>query len=362
MSVMAGERRFFFIVLAVLFIIAGTVLLLPRVSEELAPRPVAAWVAIEPEGSGMATVGPVELDAGTPFTLQAVLEARRRDGSELYYTQAPALTIGGRKVPADAIEPWDRPGRMKILWFTVEGAVPFLDLKPGQGLGRFHLGTFFRADWPQTWSIPGHVDPANDDDLVLSGLPGPFPFGTQRYAVRIERYDQERDLIPAERWTSWGSAELRQHLGEFPTVVASLPGVIGPASAVFGLTEIDPPPGEVESLAPGIAELARQRLAFSRLTVLDAVLRGAGRTLEDLHWRLVDLKSGPAWGSGPDQAAAGDLLRVGDRVVVLYRDEAPQAALGQEDLCFDYAEGALVRPLHDVFAAGGDVEWAKLAP
>ena len=38
-----------------------------------------AWVAIEVDASGVAEVGPVELEVGTPFRLHAVLEALFRD-------------------------------------------------------------------------------------------------------------------------------------------------------------------------------------------------------------------------------------------------------------------------------------------
>jgi hypothetical protein len=51
----------------------------------------------------------------------------------------------------------------------------------------------------------------------------------------------------------------------------------------------------------------------------------------------------------------GDLLRVGARVVVIYADRGQQSVLDYEDLCFDFAAGAIVRALGDVFSGEDSV-------
>lgn len=361
---MSTDNRTFWIVLAVVVLAVFAFLLFPRVRRELGPQPVAAHVALQPEGSDVAVVGPVELDAGTPFTLHAVLEAERRDGSKVYYTEAPALRIGGRDVVIRDVEAWnDGATTVKVLWFTVEGAIPYLELEPGEDLSRFRLNAFFRAQWPQTWSIPGRLEPANDDALVRDGAREDNPFGTQRYHVRIELFERGNTVVPRERYRSAAAEEARSDPDSFPTAVAALPGVLAPASKVFGLTQIEPPVGAPGEMVQQIRAWTRSSLAFSRLTMLDALLSTAGLELDDLTWRRVDLDAGVAWETQEGDVVPGVLLRVGDRIVVLYRDRGTEGILDRQDLCFDYARGAAVRPLVDVFSGrGGDVELARLTP
>lgn len=367
---MAPDRRILYIVFAVVLVLVAALLFWPQVREELAPRPTAAWVAIQPEGSDEAVVGTLELPAGTPFRLHAVLEATRRDGSKMFYTEAPALRFPDGPVATQALRPWDRRQEIKVLWFTVEGAVPYLELKPADTLDRFRMTEFLRPDWPQTWSIPGSLDPANDDSLVRSGARADNPFGTQRFSVRIELYGSENRYVPQERFSSWGADQVRAQGRRFPAVIATLPGAIGPVSALFGLTQIDPPRAPEKkdaALEREIGELTRQHIAFSRLTAIETILEAAGKEIEQLDWRLVSLDGGVRWGDGSVEAATGaprpamgNLLRVGDRVVVLYRDEGKPEVLDRQDLCFDFAHGATVRPLGDVFVGGGEIQWASL--
>lgn len=390
---MASERRTLYLAFGFVLLLVAVLLLWPRVREELAPDPETAWVAIQPEGSDEAVVGMVELEVGTAFQLHAVLEAHARDGSRVYYTEAPALRLPQGPVPAESLRRWTRPQEIKVLWFTVEGAIPYLELEPGETLERFRTTEFLRPDWPQSWAVPGSLDPANDDPLVRSGARRDNPFGTQRFHVRVELYGRGSRLVPEERYRSWGAAEVREHGDDFPTVVASLPGAIGPASSLFGLTQIELPPeierqaddeagdgaeeGDGEADGEGaeaavemlreIRELTRRRLAFSRLTALRTVISGVGKSIGELVWRRISLDTGLPWTPGDGEAAAsaavtaGDLLRVGDRVVILYRDQGRPGVLDREDLCFDYALGAAVRALGDVFVGGGEVELASLS-
>lgn len=361
---MTSERRNLLLALVVVVGILLVLLLIPRVQERFAPVPVAAWVAIEVEESGQAVVGPVRLTAGTPFRLHAVLEAERRDGSTLYYTEAPGLVIDGESIPPQDLKPWDREesSHAKVLWFTVEGALPYLELEPGEGLERYRVTEFLRVHWPQAWSIPGSLDPANDEPLVRGGARQGNPFGTQRYHVRIELYEPGRTIAPRERYRSWEAADLLERPGDFPAAVASLPGPAGPASELFGLTQIAPPPGTDPALRERLRELTHQRIAFSRVTAIAEVLSAAGVRSSELVWRRVDLDAGLPRGEGPGEVAMGDLLRVGDRVVVVYRDEGVAGVLDRADLCLDFAEGAAARPLSEVFAGGGEVEMTSLRP
>jgi|GEM_PF-639986 len=389
----SSEKKVFWIIVAILVAAVAAFLLAPEVEERRQPTIQTAWVAIQPEGADVATVGRVDVEAGTPFTVHAVLEAETRDGERVFYTQAPGLVLGGEAVPAEAVRPWDRPGEVKILWFTVEGSQQVLDLAPGDTLERFRSLSFLRDDWPFTWSIPGRLEPANDDNLASDTADLERSFGTQRYQVRIEvvaRGEKGGELASDSRYASWGGEQLRDHVEEFPAVVASLPGGAGPASSVFGLTHIRPPAGVAGAAAddageirqgaleegapegggdlwPGLVRLTENRVAFATLPLLREVL---GRAPEGgLPWNYVSLEGETRWGQ---DVHAGDVLRAGQRVVVLYADAAPGQAgtaspeagngvLDRDDLVFDFAFGAAVRPLSEVFEGeGGQVEWVSV--
>ncbi len=352
------SSRLFAVILVAVALAALAIVLQPKVQEQLAPRLHTAWVAIEADGGGVAEVGPVDLAAGSGFTLHAVLEARDRQDQPVYYTEATALSFGGRRVPPESLRPWDRPRLIKVRWFTVEGERPYVRLDADTGIGGFGLRELLRSDWPISWSVPGAIDAANDNHLAADPFEAERQFGTQRYHVRIELYRDRHELIPDEVVRSWGIADLKQQVERFPTVRMTLPGALAPASRVFGLTQLEPPPGASRELVQQIAELAESGVAFSRLTAVRDQIRHAGLRLEDLSWTIVDLAGDARWGQ---DAGPGDLLRVGDRVVVLYRDRGTPGVIDYQDLCFDFVQGAAIRALDDVFiGTGNDVELASL--
>jgi hypothetical protein len=388
---MRGEKRIFWTVVAVAVVVVAALVAMPRVEERAAPRPTASWVGIEVEGSGVARVGPVSIEAGTPFTLHAVLAAETRRGETIYYTEAPALSFGDEPVAADALRRWPSNRQAKVLWFTVEGPSPYLAL-PGGSLERFRLAEYLRSDWPFAWSVRGRVEPANDDAMATAGADAEYPFGTQRFQVRIELFGREATVLPEARFASWGREELPARLAEFPTVTAYLPGPARPASEVFGLTQLEASGddgrtetrSDLEALADAgrlresLVELTRQRLAFSRLPLLAEVLAAAGVQADAVPWQPIELTGALAWG---DEVHAGDLVSAGGRVVVLYRDAAPATAVREgltaapaidsgpgdgrldgDDLALDYVRGASVRRLSEIFdlTAGGTLSWAPL--
>ncbi len=355
---MEKQSKLFLIIVAAISLGAAVFLFQGAVEEQLAPEPHAAWVGIEVAGSGVAEVAPQSLDVGTDFRLHAVLEARDRGGQPVYYSAAPAVRFAGEEVAPDRLERWQRRRPIRVRWFTVEGKRPYVALGEGDGIEAFELGEFLRSDWPLSWSVPGEIDAAHDNHLELDQAEKVQRFGTQRYHVRIELYRDEDSLIPERVIRSWGISDLKEQIERFPTVRLSLPGPAGPASRVFGLTQIEPPPGAGTALRRQIEELADHGVAFSRLTVLRDQIRQTGKRLEDLEWRTVDLEGEARWGA---DLTAGDLLRVGDRFVVLYEDRGTPGVLDYEDLCFDYVQGAAVRALSDVFVGSGSGNAVELA-
>ena len=245
-----------------------------------------------------------------------------------------------------------------VRWFTVEGTRPYVRLDAELGIRSFELQEFLRSDWPLSWSVPGEIDAANDNHLASNSAEKIQRFGTQRYHVRIELYRDRKSLIPDRVIRSWGKSDLKQQIASFPMVRMALPGPAATASRVFGLTQLEPPSGGGSEILEQIVELAANDVAFSRLTVLRDQIRYAGRDLDTLEWTSLDLAGDARWG---EHAGPGDLLRAGDRVVVLYADRGTPGVIDYQDLCLDFVQGAAVRALNDVFIGSGNtVELASL--
>ncbi len=352
------ENRAFWIIVALLVLGIGFVFLQPTVEDHLAPTLTDAWVAIEVEGTGVARVGPVEIDEGQEFTLHAVVGGTKRNGETVYYTAAERLILGDQEIPAESVQPWDRNRPVKIRWYTLEGRLPFVNLANG-GISAFRFESFLRSDWPLAWSIPGAIDSANDDHLQSEDTVPRPRLGTQRYRTQLELYRFEDDLLPTQVVRSWDVEDLKEKIESFPTVtIASMDGA-REASRWLGLTQLVPPPEPSSELVRQIDELASHRIGFSRLTLLRDLARAAGTSFSELTWSTLDIAGEAGWQS---EAEAGDLLRVGDRVVVLFRDLGQPGIVDYQDLCFDFVQGMETRALGAVFSGEGlTVEIARMA-
>lgn len=348
-------KRIFFWVGVVVALGLLALWLQPKVQQRLAPVPVAAMVAIEVAGSGLAIVGPVEIEAGTPFELHAVLEARGRSGERVFYTEARELSLDGVRIEP---RPWDQQRRVQILWFTVEGMAPYVTLSADRTLVDLPFQEFFHPEWSTLWTADGVLEPRFDDQF---GEPHAdwLSFGTQHYQAWIEIFDQDNSLLPALRFKSLGPADMISRAAEFPAVRAVLPAARA-ASAVFGLSQIELPEDASADLVEDIVRLTRQGVVFSRLALLRNILAGTGGAIGEVEWQRVDLQSGLSWSSQmASHVAQGDLLQVGARWVVLYRDVGRLGVLDSEDLCMDFDQGASIRRLSDVFSGEGEVDWVS---
>lgn len=350
------RERFLFVgILVLLLTVVFGLLLAPRVSEWLGPKPVRAWVAIEtPEDDGVARVGRRVVPEGAEVTLHAVLEAE----GPVYYTEARALEIEGRAIPPEQIRTWGRHLEPRILWFTVEGVGPFLKLETPSDLESFRFTELFRPDWPKAWSVPAGVSSRHSSHLRRPQAERQRDFGVQRYHVRIDLVDPLEPLVAKKSVRSWGVDDLLPNEESFPTLIVELPEPLTTVSRYFGLTQLIPSPEALPEISSDVAALARDELAFTRAYLLRAHVQSAGRAWSDLEWVGIDWQSEPiAWGEG---VAPGDLLRVADRAVILFRDQGEPGVLDDADLCFDFERGAVVVQIGEIFTGGGLVEWARL--
>jgi hypothetical protein len=345
-------RRFWVIALA----LGGGVLallLFGRAQEELAPELERAWVAIEVGGSGVAKAGGVRVEPGTDFTLYAVLEATSWRGETVYFTEASRLEMPDGEVPAERLRKWGGGEETRVLWFSVEAAKPFAEIAEPAELESFEFKEFFLAGWPRTWTVSGKWSATSAGVRLPRGITD-LPFGTRRFHVRIEIFGPDSEIRPLQRLGSLEGSDLRSHFETFPTVHSALVGVLGPPSTAFGLPQLELAPEAAEGTAQALASWRKERLAFSRLAVIRSALDAGGADPEKLEWSAVELTGSVPW------LASGDLLRVGDRWVLTYRDLGKEGWLDYEDLCFDFDRGAAVRRLGDIFIGDGLVERASL--
>jgi hypothetical protein len=355
---MTTERKVLLIVVAAVAGLLLVVLTSSVVEREIAPDPVAAHVAIEIDGSGIARTGRSRISSGTPFELHAVVEARTFSGETIYFTQAERLEIDGVEIDSGRLRPWQRDSEPRILWFTVEGFRPYFEIDSPDELLEFRFQDHFRADWPRTWSVPGDLRPRAERDLKTGPVEDLARFGTQRFHVRVEFFGPKSEISPVLRLRSPGAEDLPERLESIATVVAELPEPMTAASRAYGLSQIEPAPEILPQVAPRLVEWFGREVAFSRLTVLHAHLGRTGLEYSTLGWVPVELGVDVSW--GPGGAEAGDLLRVGARWVFLLKDRGIDGRLDRDDLCLDFDRGARIRSTGEVFTGEGLVEWASL--
>ncbi len=333
------------------------VLLSEKVEERVAPQPIRALIAIETDDDGVAKTGHAEIAPGTPFTLHAVVEAVDWAGKSVYYTEAQRLEIEGTEVPREQIRKWDRSLETRVLWFTVEGFKPFLDIATGGDLQQFHYQEFLKPSWPRTWSIPGSLQGSGDASLRQSALGDVPRFGTQHYHVRVEMFGPRSQITPVQRIQSVQADTLPGSAAELPTVVAVTPGRLEVPTSVFGITQIEPGSNAEPDVLEMLESWTASGLVFSRRTVLLGMLDRFDIAYEDLVWVDIDVAEGVDWGE--DGVEEGDLLRVGERWVVLFADKGEPGSLDPQDLCLDFDKGPRVSQIGEVFTGDGLIEWAS---
>ena len=345
---MSTEKKVLLVVLAVVALLVVFLFSSEVVEKEIAPKPRAAWVAVEVGDSGIARTGSVDIEAET------------LRGQTIYYTEAQQLEIDGRMIPPEALRVWKRSTEPRILWFTVEGFKPFLEVESDPQLTEFRFQDNFRADWPRTWSIPGDLRPRGETDLKIGTVEGLPRFGTQRYHVRVEIFGPESEITPQLRLQSSRAEDLPTGNQGVSRVRATLPDPLIRASRVYGLSQIEPTSEATPDVQEQLSQWYEEGLVFSRLLVLRDHLIRSGSSYGDLEWVAVELGLDQPWGDGG--VAAGDLLRVGNRWVILLRDQTSPGLLDVGDLCLDLDKGARVREVGEVFTGEGLVEWAELGP
>ncbi len=354
---MTIESKVRWAVLVAAVLLALFVLLSEEVEERVAPELKRALVAIETDDSGVGKTGHAEIAPGAPFTLHAVVEAVDWAGKNVYYTEAQRLEIDGGEVPQEQIRAWDRHLETRVLWFTVEGFKPFLDLDAGGDLQQFHYREFLKASWPRTWSIPGSLQGSGDASIRQVALGEAPRFGTQHYHVRVEIFGAKSQITPIQRIQSVQASTLPGSAADLATVVASVPGRLEVPTRFFGITQIESGPDTEPEVLELMESWTASGLVFSKRTVLREMLKRLQIGYEDLVWIDIDITEGVDWGAGG--VGEGDLLRVGERWVVLFSDKGEPGLLDREDLCLDFDKGPRVSQISEVFTGDGLIEWAS---
>lgn len=351
---MTRENRILVGAIAVLTLVVGGLLLAPKVEEVLAPELLRAHVAVRLPGESVSRVaeGPHHVAAGAEVMIDAVLEARRRDGSTLYYTAAKELSVSGVAVPAEQLRVWERPDDVRVRWFTVEPGKSEVEVASLADLGSLPFEEILRPEWPRSWSVPLVVDPRIDDGLdVLRLRP---PFGTVRLHTRIEIFGPDQKLVPVERYSSTGAEQLPATPEALATVVVGLPGELEDATARFGLVHL-----KLATTDPAVVAAVERYHELRLGLVVPALLRDAYARhqvpIDDAPWRRLDSTRAIVWGR--PGVLVGDLLRVGGRVVLLYADTDSNGQLDLGDRCLDFERGSAVRSVGEVFASLDSVEW-----
>ena len=343
------SRRIWWVAGGILALLAAW-RLLPEVDNPLAPEPVAAHVAILAAGETTASDGPRTLPAGAPLRLFAVLEARDWRGRTVHFTSAPALRLGDRELPAESLRPWSGGSVARVRWFTLAGFAPYLAVGSAGDLERFRIVETFHPEWGDGWEAEVQVDPTLAR-IAASPAGEPLGFGTERFAVRIELFDEPGALTPSRCAASPGVDAALAGEPRLARVVAELPPPLARVSGAFGRVELEPAAELSEALAAGVRALEDRDLAFTRTRLLAEHLAAAGADAAGLVWREVDLaRERIAWGTG---VAPGDLLQSGPRVVVLHRDLGEPGLLDVEDQVFDPWRGLAVRRIGVAWSSGG---------
>ena len=316
-------------------------------------EPVAAWVAVE-DGTGVARSGLVQLRRGEPIRLHAVLEGR--EGEEtVYYTNAERLELGGVEVAGEALRPWpDRPVRCQ--WQTLQAAAPYLEIEGESQLESLRFTNFSQPDWGLECSVVATITARQRETMTVPDDARRLAFGRHSYQVRIELPKKETDLVAETSFRSPGSDALFADPERFPRVLVTLDGPLAAPSAVFGLSQLEPADTLPEAAVEELGRLHEAGLFFRRALLFKELLGGSR-----LDWQLVELDAGSPFAAAPEEGAVapGDWIRVGDRVMILFRDVGEAGVLDGADLGFDFERGAIVRRLSDVFVGEGDVQWAR---
>ncbi len=323
-------------------------------------EPTAALVAIQRPGSDVAHVGPVRFQTGDTIHLFAVLVGQEND-EPVYYTSATKLELPSGLVADDRLRPFpDRP--IRCLWQTIEGPAPFVRIGSLEQLKGLEFTNYSHPDWGLECKTTATITARQRETVAVPEDERRLAFGVQNYQVWVELLDQATDLVAQRTLRSDGSDALFDEPGDFARAEMLLDGTLARASSVFGRTQLEwtddlPLEGQTE-----ILRLHQLGVTWSRLALLTELLgRDAG---DHFDWQLTDFSGKLPFrdlGSADQGIRPGDLMRVSDRVLVVFRDVGQVGVLDADDLGFDFDRGAVVRRLGDVFVGEGDVEWVSRA-
>jgi hypothetical protein len=318
--------------------------------------PVAAHVAIELRDEGVARTGRIEVAPSTDFKIHAVLEARTEEGEVRYYSDVAGLELYGERVAPELVQSWDGPRFAQVLWLTLEAQRRYAEITSARQLEGFRFDGFARPEWGRGWIAEARMG-LRSEELLDVHAGSDVMFGTRFLQAWVELSDQRDAILPQERFKSPGPEVLLTDPERVTTLVIRSPGALGSAERVFGLSQLEPAPELDESTREAIRSLHDRGLAFNRIELLRDLTNDSGQPFSELDWSLVELGQGVRWGQ---DIFPGDLLRAGDRWIVVFDDTQGDGLLDASDRCLDFDRGAGVENISEVFVGEGELQLARL--
>jgi len=348
-------------VLAAVVVLVAAVVLWWRAQQAGLPQLVEVRVAARAEGEDVASDRHRVFPPGSRVLVGAVVGYRRSDGTLHWVSPFPEVESRGERLPVHGLDRWPRAaGTLRANWYTVEPSLlGWIGVSAEDAHYRLEYEDFLDTEMGR--DLMAEVRWHSNNAEFLSSPPAghQVPGGTMRFRARVGTYKDPRDLFARDSVISPGAAEVWR--GSVPAVTrdAELPPGLHPAtSSAFRLgcfslaPDIWPDGGPDWPLPLTPAEMAEHFLITTPRSL--AALAGGGDPTAD-PWSApepVVLRGGGWFRPGAAQAlrwgrdvAAGDTLHVGERYLVLVRDDGDGVVSLGDEVLFGWMEPPRFRAL-----------------
>lgn len=257
------------------------------------------------------------------------------------------LEIDGAEVEHTVADEWPESDRvLRVFWFSHECAVLGGSIDDATVSQRLDYRKFLAPELGQDLLATGEPAFHGTDTINLGDDIVPTTAGTYRLSVRVEVVADASSIRPLQSTASVDSPDPEN--AAVLRISRSLPESVLPhpeAGRLFRLPGFQP----VDGTTIDMVDLSRRRLATSSRVFASLAATGS-ETLDPTSLvpvgsiRLDQLDSGHTLRWGPD-VTAGDVLRQGDRWLVLVSDDGNGVVDGPDLVAYCYRRPPAVRPL-----------------